>query len=96
MRRMPKLKIKAGVWQWLALASGCVGMMFGLGFAGEAEALGNISDVQFATAMALLLAAMLFIRLGDAAEKREKAEAARRKRLRRYAADTKHDSRHSA
>ena len=76
MKRKARLKIKAGVWQWLALACGCVGMMFGLGFAGDVDTVGIGSDTDFITAMVLLLAALLFIRLWDAATQREKKEAA--------------------
>ena len=66
------MRIKSGVWYWLAVASGAVGMLFGLGFEGSFEALGVISDTDFITAMVLLLAAFFFMRLGFAAEAREK------------------------
>lgn len=65
------MKIKSGVWYWLAVASGGVGMLFGLGFEGNFEALGIISDTDFITAMVLLLAAVFFMRLGFAAQDRE-------------------------
>ena len=41
------MRIKSGVWYWLAVASGAVGMLFGLGFEGSFEALGVISDTDF-------------------------------------------------
>ena len=65
------MRIKSGVFYWLAVASGGVGMLFGLGFEGNFEALGIISDTDFITAMVLLLAAVFFMRLGFAAQDRE-------------------------
>lgn len=39
------MRIKSGVWYWLAVASGAVGMLYALGFAGSIEALNSkISD----------------------------------------------------
>ena len=73
------MKIKSTTYYWLAVASGGVGMLFGLGFEGSFEALGIISDTDFITAMVLLLAAVFFMRLGFAAEAREEQEARRRK-----------------
>lgn len=35
------MRIKSGVWYWLAVASGAVGMLYALGFAGSIEALVN-------------------------------------------------------
>ena len=49
------MRIKSGVWYWLAVASGAVGMLYALGFA----------------AMVLLLLALFFARLGDHAAERE-------------------------
>lgn len=80
------MRIKSGVFYWLAVASGAVGILFGLGFEGSFEALGVISDTDFITAMVLLLAALFFMRLGFAAEAREEQEALRRKYIdRRHA-----------
>lgn len=80
------MRIKSGVWYWLAVASGAVGMLYALGFAGSIEALGVISDTDFITAMVLLLAAFFFMRLGFAAEAQEEQEARRRKYIdRRHA-----------
>lgn len=57
------MRIKSGVWYWLAVASGAVGMLYALGFAGSIEALGVISDADFITAMVLLLLALFFVQL---------------------------------
>lgn len=77
------MRIKSGVFYWLAVASGGVGMLFGLGFEGSFEALGVISDTDFITSMVLLLLALFFARLGDHAAERE---AQRRKYIdRRHA-----------
>lgn len=65
------MRIKSGVFYWLAVASGAVGMLYALGFAGSIEALGVISDTDFITAMVLLLLALFFARLGDHAAERE-------------------------
>ena len=65
------MRIKSGVFYWLAVASGAVGILFGLGFEGSFEALGVISDTDFITSMVLLLAAFFFMRLGFAAKDAE-------------------------
>ena len=65
------MRIKSGIWYWLAVASGAVGMLYALGFAGSIEALGVISDTDFITAMVLLLLAFLSARLGDHPPQRE-------------------------
>lgn len=80
------MRIKSGVFYWLAVACGAVGLLFGLGFEGNIEALGVISDTDFITAMVLLLAALFFMRLGFAAEAREMQE--HRKRIDRRHART--------
>ena len=67
-----RMRIKSGVFYWLAVASGAVGMLYALGFAGSIEALGVISDTDFITAMVLLLLALFFAQLGDHAAEREK------------------------
>ena len=77
------MRIKSGVFYWLAVASGAVGMLYALGFAGSIEAIGVISGTDFITAMVLLLLALFFARLGDHAAERE---AQRRKYIdRRHA-----------
>lgn len=65
------MRVKSGVWYWLAIASGAVGMLFGLGFEGNVQALGVISDTDFITAMVLLLLALFFVQLGDHAAEHE-------------------------
>ena len=66
------MKIKSGVWYWLAVASGAVGLLYGLGLEGSFQTGGTVSDADFITAMVLILLAIFFIRLGFAAEAREK------------------------
>ena len=66
------MKIKSGVWYWLAVASGAVGLLYGIGVEGTAQTLGTVSDGAFITAMVLILLAVFFARLGFAAEAREK------------------------
>ena len=55
------MKIKSGVWYWLAVASGAVGLLYGLGLEGD-----------FITAMVLILLAIFFMRLGFYAADQEK------------------------
>ena len=69
------MKIKSGVWYWLAVASGAVGLLYGMGLEGSFQTGGTVSDGQFVTAMVLILLAVFFARLGFAA----KAEENRRK-----------------
>ena len=66
------MKIKSGVWYWLAVASGAVGLLYGLGLEGSFQTGGTVSDADFVTAMVLILLAIFFMRLGFAAEAREK------------------------
>lgn len=65
------MKIKSRVWYWLAAASGTVSLLYGMGLEGSAQTGGTISDGQFVTAMCLVLAAVMFLRLGFAAQDRE-------------------------
>ena len=65
------MKIKSSVFYWLAIASFVVGMLFACGVEGAATDQDMIRC--FETAMVLILAALLFMRLGFAAEAREKA-----------------------
>ena len=67
------MRIKSGVFYWLAVASGAVGMLYALGFAGSIEAIGVISGTDFITAMVLLLLALFFARLGDHARRARSA-----------------------
>jgi hypothetical protein len=66
------MKIKSGVWYWLAVASGAVGLLYGMGLEGSFQTGGTVSDGAFITAMVLILLAIFFMRLGFAAEAREK------------------------
>lgn len=65
------MKIKSGVWYWLAVASGAVGLLYGLGLEGSFQTGGTVSDADFITAMVLILLAIFFMRLGFAAQKDE-------------------------
>ena len=66
------MRIKSGVWYWLAVASGAVGLLYGMGLEGSFQTGGTVSDGAFITAMVLILLAIFFMRLGFAAEAREK------------------------
>lgn len=63
------MKIKSGVWYWLAVASGAVGLLYGMGLEGSFQTGGTVSDGAFITAMVLILLAVFFARLGFAAER---------------------------
>ena len=66
------MRIKSGVWYWLAVASGAVGLLYGMGLEGSFQTGGTVSDGAFITAMVLILLAVFFARLGFAAEARVK------------------------
>lgn len=66
------MKIKSGVWYWLAVASGAVGLLYGLGLEGSFQTGGTVSDADFITAMVLILLAVFFARLGFYAADQEK------------------------
>lgn len=68
------MKIKSGVWYWLAVASGAVGLLYGMGLEGSFQTGGTVSDAGFTTAMVLILLAVFFARLGFAAHDREQQE----------------------
>lgn len=78
------MKIKSGVWYWLAMASGAVGLLYGMGLEGSFQTGGTVSDGAFITAMLLILLAIFFMRLGFAAEAREK----RRRKIHKPQANT--------
>ena len=65
------MKIKSTTWYWLAAASGAVGLLYSLGIEGNVQLGGPISDTSFGTALCLILAAVLFLRLGFHAQDRE-------------------------
>ena len=60
------MKIKSTVWQVLAAGSFGAGLLYALGIEGTAQVGGTISDSQFITAMALILAGLALMRLGFA------------------------------
>lgn len=66
------MKIKSGVWYWLAMACFVVGLLYGMGVEGTAQTLGTVSDGAFITAMVLILLAVFFARLGFYAADQEK------------------------
>lgn len=68
------MKIKSGVWYWLAMACFVVGLLYSMGVEGTAQTLGTVSDGAFITAMVLILLAIFFMRLGFAAHDREQQE----------------------
>ena len=65
------MKIKSGVWHWMAAGCGLTGMLVGMGIEGGAQLGGVITDGEFCTAIGLLVAAVVFMRLGFAAQDRE-------------------------
>lgn len=65
------MKIKSRVWYWLSAASSIASLLYDMGLEGSAQTGRTISDSQFATALCLVLAAVLFLRLGFAAQDRE-------------------------
>ena len=67
------MRIKSGVWYWLAMGSFCVGLLYSMGLEGTCQTGGIVSDGAFITAMVLILLAVFFMRLGFAAEAREKS-----------------------
>lgn len=66
------MKIKSGVWYWLAMACFVVGLLYSMGLEGTCQTGGIVSDGAFITAMVLILLAIFFMRLGFEAEAREK------------------------
>lgn len=67
------MKLKPAILQCAAAACFGVGLIYALGIEGGAQVGGTISDSQFVTAMCLILLSLLFMRLGWAAEDKEKA-----------------------
>lgn len=67
------MRIKSGVWYWLAMGSFATGLLYSIGLEGTCQAGGIVSDGAFITAMVLILLAIFFMRLGFAAEAREKS-----------------------
>ena len=83
------MRIKSGVWYWLAMACFCVGLLYALGLEGTFQTGGTVSDTYFITTMVLLLLAGLFMQLGSAAEASEK----RRRKIHKPQANTVKPSR---
>ena len=65
------MRIKSGVWHCLAAGCGLPGLMVGMGIEGGAQLGGVITDGEVCTAIGLLVAAVVFMRLGFAARDRE-------------------------
>lgn len=66
------MKIKSTVLHILAAGCGCMGLLYSIGLEGTCQTGGTVLDGAFITAMVLILLAILFMRLGFAAEAREK------------------------
>lgn len=66
------MRIKSGVWYWLAMACFVVGLLYSMGLEGTCQTGGTISDGAFITAMVLILLAIFFMRLGFYAADQEK------------------------
>lgn len=62
------MKIKSTVLHILAAGCGCMGLLYSIGLEGTCQTGGTVSDGAFITAMVLILLAILFMRLGFAAE----------------------------
>ena len=77
------MKIKSGVWYWLAVASGAVGLLYGMGLEGSFQTGSTVSDGAFITAMVLILLAVFFARLGFAAEAEENRRKSRHGKIKR-------------
>ena len=68
------MRIKSGVWYWLAMGSFATGLLYSMGLEGTCQTGGTVSDADFITAMVLILLAVFFARLGFAAHDREQQE----------------------
>ena len=66
------MKIKSCDWYWVAMGSFATGLLYGMGLEGTCQTGGTVSDGAFITAVVLILLAIFFMRLGFAAEAREK------------------------
>lgn len=62
------MRIKSGVWHWLAAGCGLTGLLVGMGIEGGAQLGGVITDGEVCAALGLLAAAVVFMRLGFAAQ----------------------------
>lgn len=66
------MRIKSGVWYWLAMGSFATGLLYSMGLEGTCQTGGTVSDGAFITAMVLILLAIFFMRLGFYAADQEK------------------------
>lgn len=66
------MKLKSTTYYWLAVIFGGIGMGAAMGAEGTCQTGGIVSDGAFITAIVLILLAIFFMRLGFAAEAREK------------------------
>ena len=66
------MKIKSGVWYWLAMACFVVGLLYGMGLDGTCQTGGSISEGAGIRARVLIVVAIFFMLQGFAAEAREK------------------------
>lgn len=71
------MKIKSGVWEWLAAGCGCVGVLYGMGLEGNTQTGQPVTGGQAATALILMLLALMFLRFCLAAKAREAREKRR-------------------
>lgn len=69
------MKLKPVVLQWAAVACGAVGLLYALGIEGGAQIGQPITDGEFVTAMALILAAIALGRLSFALEDAQKQQS---------------------
>lgn len=72
------MKLKSTTYYWMAVIFGGVGMGTAMGAEGTAQTTGYISSTLFAVSLLLILTAVLLMRLGFAAEARERAARHRR------------------
>ena len=68
------MRIKSGVWHWLAVACGSVGLVLGMGAEGTAQTGGTLNGNAFTTAVVLVLLGLLCMKLGFLAQDREERE----------------------
>lgn len=97
------MKIKSGVWYWLAMACFVVGLIYALGIEGGAQVGQPVTDSEFITAMALILASIALMRLAFVAKARETRRQSRYGKINRtharnaeYPALPEHSSRRGA
>ena len=77
------MRIKSGVWYWLAMGSFATGLLYSMGLEGTCQTGGTVSDADFITAMVLILLAVFFARLGFAAKAEENRRKSRHGKIKR-------------